>query len=543
MYLYGILGIIFAHIIVWSEIKELIKSNEFIILTAIELLIIAVGGVLGIPLFVIYVYKQFHRKKENNRLEEESLRTKPRMLNAGLFKLFLLKAEFLDSQDDEQLKNLNIIFESEELYAFLIVYNYKELDYVKIENIRSDLIDHKCVLLLLDINQYLDNGDHSEQLDYVYNSLSNTNYSFRSFDHEISASALSHFINIEIDGVNKLVVFNRKKPSDIYWQPISKFYLAEKKDFYFDSTFNHISLESSVYIPVANFMSLIWSKSKLEEYHYLKVIASQIKEDIILKYNSLDTIHITNIIKLVLTEDFSQRVMYSKGPIPTEDELKRRQEIAKYCILNSVEAAKIKYSEFSIEDIESIKRGKVNQILYALSREERNDFKARIFIKSSLLILEYIGREYVDYTSIVIGYAKFVEREINLSIVEGIRKHLGVKMPTYYSIYCNDGFRYRFKRGNFSVDYNKSDSLGNLLPPGLGQSFVSLSYLEEKIFQAREQIHFANDGILFSKIRNKCAHPELVSSVLLDEAETLISKFFIKGYFEEIYSLKESLSS
>ena len=542
MYLYLVLGVLFAHIIVYDEIRKLIQEKDFVVLIGVELLTIALGGILGVPLFIVYLYNKHRQNKKNHKLEEEALRKRPRMLNAGLFKLFLSKVGYLDRQYDEQLKFLNNVFESKEWYAFLIVFNYSALDYIELQKIRSFLHDNNYELLLLDIDQYLDNGDHHKKLDYVYSSLSNTNYSFRSSDHEISASALSLLLNLEIDGINKLIVFNRESPMGIYYKPVYEIKLVEGGDFSLDSTFKYISLKFPVYTPIVEFMSLIWSKSELREYQYLKVIASSIKESILLRYKSLDTKHFTNVLELVLMKKFTQKVMFSIK-VPDEYKMKERQEVAKYCILNSVKNAKNKYPKFSIEEIEEIKRERVRQIFYVLSGDERNDFKARIFMKSSLLMLEYIGRNYADYTAIVIGYAKFIEREVNLSIVEGIRKYLGVEMPTYYSIYCDNGMKYKFKRGKFSVDYNKSDSSGNLLPPGLGQSFISLSLLEEKIFYNSEQVHFANDGILFSKIRNKCAHPELVSSALLDEAETLISKFFIQGYLEEIHFLKERLSS
>ena len=64
-----------------------------------------------------------------------------------------------------------------------------------------------------------------------------------------------------------------------------------------------------------------------------------------------------------------------------------------------------------------------------------------------------ITQDRLDYSPSVIGYTKFFEKIINISIVQLIRKEVGIEMPTYFLQYCQ-------LKGEYVVKKKDAEEIG-----------------------------------------------------------------------------------
>lgn len=156
----------------------------------------------------------------------------------------------------------------------------------------------------------------------------------------------------------------------------------------------------------------------------------------------------------------------------------------------------------------------------------------------------------IDYSPLAISIGKIFEIEVNLSIVQWVRKYLNIEMPEFYNKYKTDSKEYKITPSiNFtlnprSVDFNKGHN-NKWLPPGIGESELVL----KTMFQQGVYPNIGNDDFeiflknwsIIRKYRNKSAHNNVLS---FDDYHQMEKSFLDlqKGHkFKEMVKLKNSL--
>ena len=155
-----------------------------------------------------------------------------------------------------------------------------------------------------------------------------------------------------------------------------------------------------------------------------------------------------------------------------------------------------------------------------------------------------------DFSPAAICFAKFFEREVNLSFVHWIRKYLGVHLPRYFdryepnlnATYLPDNMGYQdpnpvnFNQGNYN----------NWRPPSLGQSRICVDSISRKeVFETN--FHYARINVVrefvrqwreLKEIRNSAAHPRILSQADLERMVSILSEMNHAQIFTSMHEMK-----
>lgn len=158
----------------------------------------------------------------------------------------------------------------------------------------------------------------------------------------------------------------------------------------------------------------------------------------------------------------------------------------------------------------------------------------------------------LDYSAIGLYIGKFVEQEINSSVVQLMRQFCGIDMPDYYCKVCREyGIDADVKNGNKIIRLNEQKDFNNpklLKTIPLGDTYHALKRLKEE-----DPNGFFNDypwlnDIVFLEawrrlfaFRNKVAHiGELIDLETLEENFVFFQRFL--KYMPQILELKKTLA-
>lgn len=466
------------------------------------------------------------------------LEDNPRTYNAGYDKLFFSLIDKYSGTETEQIRELKELFKQFEIIAFPIIYNYN-IEYERIfkSKFRQKLNELKVALFIFDTEKYFDPVAENSQV--IFSTISNTNYCMRTSDKEISASALASILNIEIDGVNKIVFCKKKNLKQLYIVDINDLNIDELDDIVFDlDKLAKIYLPSDIYRLVSNYLALNWTNSKAEENHYLRESAEKIREELYTECRNAGRSELINLYKLV---GYRPPNVYFQLAKQTDEEI----EIRKLILTVPLIELRKKYPTYDLETLKLFKSNEVTYNLWKIIKEPLIDFKAKIFLKSSNQIYSIFKKEDIDFSAVTIGYAKFFEREFNLSIVQLIRKQLDISMPKFYAKYCPiQGNYFVTGKNDFKINFNMFNKNTNeYLPPGLGQSIISFEIIFSKINTRLKQTQaIINKGKLLNIIRNKSAHPDLIKVDDVRQIQEIIVDLYINGGLLELFEIKNELS-
>ncbi len=433
-------------------------------------------------------------------------------------------------------------YNSSQFVAFPIIYDsYISVNFLFNSNLRTSLDKQGVSLFIFTANEFHDVPLISQNQKYDINFLtSDTNFSFIPQHQDASSAALSFLLNIPMDGKNKMVIVDKKVPNEITILDLNNI----TEDFLIDNIYDlndyKIHLEKPFQYYISEYLSIFWSKSKLE---VIKDCAKKIKNRLYDHYKVSDP-SILNIFKL--TERFQEPITRFQMSGYSFEET----EIRKIILNKSINEIRQLYPETDEDELKSIKSSELDIKLSAITRIEGLEYESKIFLKSanmvySMFLLEKDIEE-IDYSPVAIGYTKFFEKEINVSVVQSIRKELGVPMPIYFNKYYPDQEKYEININNkFKIDYNmKNIKTGNYLAPGLGQTFHALEIEFDKIDGDKKKLNeLLYKGRKLNNIRNRAAHPELIGKEDIDEIRDIILSLYLNKIFDELITTKKMLSN
>lgn len=187
-----------------------------------------------------------------------------------------------------------------------------------------------------------------------------------------------------------------------------------------------------------------------------------------------------------------------------------------------------------------------NPAFYGLESE------SKILLRTGYRIAGLVRRDeqYFDLSPIVLCLAKPFENEMNLSLVQWIRRKLGIEMPDYFNT-CKPGVEAYYRRRHVNINFNYINGDGVWVPPSLGQSQLACRYLSNDIlnnttFEGYErsswdrQINFWKE---VKSIRNAAAHPGMgkVEHADLSKLVEIWDAFFTSKFLERTCRLKQEL--
>jgi hypothetical protein len=169
--------------------------------------------------------------------------------------------------------------------------------------------------------------------------------------------------------------------------------------------------------------------------------------------------------------------------------------------------------------------------------------------------LDTLFKDLQDFSIYTLPLCKSFETEINLSIVQLIRKELGIPMPAYFFKFCPT-------KGELIVIPSKDIvpnprgiplnkvSHGAWLPPGLGESRLVFSTLRIDMpnlaaeWIEKDKIDFLIEkwGVI-QRVRNLTAHADSVLKEQSDELEQSLSELSKGGLLNDLTSMKSTLSN
>lgn len=180
-----------------------------------------------------------------------------------------------------------------------------------------------------------------------------------------------------------------------------------------------------------------------------------------------------------------------------------------------------------------------------------NYLKAAAFVSNKMSMFL---REIDDYSMYTFPLCKSFETEINLSVVQLIRKELGVLMPIYFSKYCSEKDDLPYLPSKEIVQtpriiYMNNKSRGKWLPPGLGESrvvFESMRLRDPLVgidweTDDRLTVLTKNWGAI-QKIRNLTMHNEAVNKSYVEVLDSCFSELDDLGLLNSLTDLKVTLS-
>lgn len=211
---------------------------------------------------------------------------------------------------------------------------------------------------------------------------------------------------------------------------------------------------------------------------------------------------------------------------------------------------------FSMEEPSSTYYEQPIGSLRALRNIQGIEIQTRNFLKSAWLYERFLRSrpEFAainEYSGYAITICKAYETEINLSIVQWIRKYLGIEMPIFFNLLKpgNDKYSYQIDTTIFSeprpIFFNKG-TRGKWLPPGLGESAFTFKSILFRNPYSFEYFKDSEDTLLelwieLNKIRQQVAHAEPVSIEEKRKLDDINRRFYSTGTMQNLVSLKEIL--
>jgi hypothetical protein len=173
------------------------------------------------------------------------------------------------------------------------------------------------------------------------------------------------------------------------------------------------------------------------------------------------------------------------------------------------------------------------------------------FIKMGYHLMKYLQGEYKlhpvfksqDYSPGMICFAKAFENEVNLSIVQWIRKLSGIRLPECYCKFDAAKGDLLLAAGKKQVNVNREDR-GQWLAPGLGESeWLARSLKPPAQFDESNWKDFCGLWKNMIPLRNRTAHPEPVDFETGVKMIKLLESVAKKHYFSNMITLKSLLQS
>lgn len=158
----------------------------------------------------------------------------------------------------------------------------------------------------------------------------------------------------------------------------------------------------------------------------------------------------------------------------------------------------------------------------------------------------------LDYSAIGLYIGKFVEQEINSSVVQLMRQFCGIDMPDYYCKVCREyGIDADVRDRNKNIRLNEQNGLNNtseLKTIPLGDAFHALERLkEEDSDDFFNDYPWLNDNVFLEawrrlfRFRNRVAHiGELIDLETLEENFVFFQRFI--KFMPDILELKKELA-
>jgi hypothetical protein len=517
----------------FSKFSRVLAAFVFLIVTVPVFIIIMF---LFFPIVLVIIVKEKIYAKSKNAVKGNGLKPH-KFYNPGYDKLiFSLTGKYL-GEETEEFEAIKKKYDEYDFFAFPIIFNFDLQNRIlRSTDIRERFEKERIGLFVLEINEYFDDG--GETMFEVFPTFSNTNYSFSTNDQEMCGAALSVILDIEIDGFDKLVVWSKGKESEYTVIPLVDLEenfdvnrISDKTKWLFCEKCNNI-LES-----LSEYLSLRWEKSTLLENVKLKESADSIRQDLYDRFKRDGRPENVNFCKLVGPR--KPHVAFCKV-MPEE----RVLQIKRLTLTKSLEDLQRDFPEYSIETLYQWKLNEIDNCLNRILAITDLDYKSRIFLKSANLIGSIMEDDEADYSAVTIGYSKFFEREINLSLVQLIRKEIGIPMPLCYDRYyeVNQDFMVEV-REDYNVNFNMKDYLGgNYLPPGLGQSLNTFKKLgPQMIAYVPNYLKLVQEGKRLNAIRNRSAHTELIGKEDLFNIKEALVSLYVNGILREMLDAKISL--
>ena len=499
------------------------------------------------PLVFLVAYLiDVKEKKQNNSSEHVESTDKnnfnedtPRIYNPGYDKLIFSLINRFSGEQTHEILMLKEKYNQYKYLGFPIIYNYKLLnDIILSGSFRVIAEENDIGIFIFETVKYFD--PPGESIFDVFPNLSNTNYAFRTHDQEITGSALSSILNIEVDGIDKFVFWKKDNLNELIIIPLNEFNSGFDMNIIIQS-YHHNSRHKveNILTLLAEYLSLHWKNSKMVENEALRVTSKSIRDELFKRCYDTKNQDIINLLKIV---EYRKPFVLYKRRLPDEEELKIRE----LTLIQPLDQIHKKYPEYDMDILKQFKSIEINNKLRKLENETNIDYRAKIFLKSANMINNLFDDEEIDFSAVTIGYSKFFEREINLSIVQLIRKELGINMPNYYETYCDRSGQYIVQIGDdFKVNFNMQDrSNGKYLPPGLGQSLICYNTMADRLSNYISKYNeLIKEGKKLNSIRNKSAHPDLINKEDVKRIKEILLQLYLNGILEQMFNTKVQLNN
>lgn len=477
--------------------------------------------------------------------------------------------------------NFLSVFQTRDYIAFPVIFD-KKLAQTSIYDLRYRKYLEKSgvALFFFDVDTKIDKAFNNNLPESFL--LSDTNFSYKPKDIEINYTTLAHLLGIPIDGINKLVLVDKKNLKKLLVYPIESITNVSISDLIESDLAKPVQLENSVVQFVSEYLSLKWEYSELPENEDLKKCGMLIRQELY-KRCKAEAPELINFFKLV--ENRSRRSKYRAqasviqrrppedmegqayegdddkdssnmlreprseynvsqpphvhSPAPTYGHWRSKASLATEQSIQTQQVQSSPRDNFASTQI-------VDEVLTEILTNDHFDFESRMFLKSANMVYSmlYDSMEELDYSSIVIGYAKFFEKEINLSIVQYLRSELGIEMPLYFNQYFETSNEFIIRlRDDFVVNFNLVDrKTKKYLAPGLGNALnciktrIDASSIHSQIFS---KLYY--QGKRLNDIRNRTAHPEFISKDEVIATRQIITDLYVNQVFIELLKLKAAL--
>lgn len=210
-----------------------------------------------------------------------------------------------------------------------------------------------------------------------------------------------------------------------------------------------------------------------------------------------------------------------------------------------------------------------DDVFYSISGAEPTVLEEGVFVNSSLLdsqstkmlntgnsVLSFLRTQPSeigwDYSPAVMMFAKVFEREMNLSLVQYMRKISGVSMPQYFNRFQPEQQAiWQEPRTEVELDFNRAGNNGALLLPALGQSvkwFEAYLGPHEAMLPLSESAKTAigqgrkSKWKKLARIRNDASHTELASLEMVESVCRIFGEFNEGELFDDLCKLREQMS-
>ena len=501
-----------------NEVKfsEILGSTLLFILIGIPLYVIILPFflIISLPADLIHKIRDGQKKgfQENMPPNEERIGVHMSWrLNPFYHKLVFSLNNNYGELNDLSIKAIKAKHSEYDYFVLPIMHDFKLLNRIIYKNnFREDLERNKYGLYLFESNRCID--EIPDDTSVIFDSFSNINYSnfggWRDYGkQEVCAWFLSELLTIDNDGVDKLVFWSKNNLRQL--KVIS---LHEFKEGFSESLIEEHSIiihldKYDIHKLLSFYLCLKWKHSGLPENESLRISSKIIKKEFLEEFSS--NYNLLNWVDLIEFTPDEERGILNRSKEPQTRELK------------------------------------IQSNLKRLETEKGISYKSRIFLKTANMAFELIKGEEVDYSILVIGYSKFFESEIKLSVLPFIRNELGVRMPDFYDSYFPGGIIILAINDSFKVDFNQKNYLtGELIPPGLGQILNCYDFLNKRILLSNiSHKEFINITKELNRIRNRSAHTDIVSSEDIARVREIIVRLYDLKVFDDFYSIKVKLSS